>query len=149
MKKQKYQVEINAAPEVIFDRMFDKESYSKWTAAFNPTSHYEGSFEKGSKVLFLGIDENGKKGGMVSEIEEKIPNEFLSIRHYGLYNDGVEVTEGPEVASWAGGHENYTLVHNESTTTVIVEVDVTEDHIDYFDKTFPLAFQKLKEMCES
>ena len=58
----------------------NKSTYEYWTAEFNPTSTYEGNWEKGSKILFVGVDENGKKGGMVSEIEEHKPASFISIR---------------------------------------------------------------------
>lgn len=63
----------------------DKNTYEHWTSAFNPTSTCEGSWEKGSKILFVGLDENEKKGGMVSKIEEHQPVKFISIVHYGFF----------------------------------------------------------------
>jgi len=36
---------------------------------------------EGSKILFVGIDEKDKKGGMVSEIAAHQPARFISIRH--------------------------------------------------------------------
>jgi hypothetical protein len=42
--------------------------YAQWTSLFNPTSTYEGSWDKGNKILFIGVDEKGEKGGMVSRI---------------------------------------------------------------------------------
>jgi len=58
-----------------------KTLHPTFTAAFNPTSSYEGTWQKGSKIYFTGTDENGKRGGMISEIAEYIPNQFVSIRH--------------------------------------------------------------------
>ncbi len=75
----------------------NKSAYEQWTFLFNPTSTYEGSWNKGSKMLFVGTDEKGEKGGMVSEIFDNIPNQFISIRHYGLVKANVEITEGLEV----------------------------------------------------
>lgn len=100
-------------------------------------------------MLFVGTGEDGERGGMVSEIEENIPNKFVSIRHYGLLQGGEEITTGPEVEKWAGGHENYTYEENNGLTRVTIEVDVTEDFIDYYNTTCPMALETLKEICES
>ena len=61
-----------------------KSTYEQWTALFNPTSTYEGNWEKGSKILFIGFDETGQKGGMVSEVIANIKNSFVSVKHYGI-----------------------------------------------------------------
>ena len=125
-----------------------KSTYEHWTSMFNPTSTYEGSWDKGSKMLFVGVDEKGEKGGMVSRIVENIPNQFVSTQHYGLLQAGKEITEGPEVEQWANGFENYTFEENNETTTVTVDLDTTEDFVDYMNETYPKALGKLKEICE-
>ena len=132
-------------------------TYEQWTFMFKPTSTYEGSWNKGNKILFVGVDEKGEKGGMVSRIAENIPNRFVSIQHYGLFKAGKEITEGPEVEKWANGFENYTFEVNNArpddpvgrgTTTVTVDLDTTEDLLDYMNQTYPKALDKLKELCE-
>jgi hypothetical protein len=151
MKKTKFNVSINAPADKVFDVMLgisNKSTYEQWTALFNPTSTFEGSWNKGSKMLFIGTDENGEKGGMVSEIFDNIPNQFISIRHYGLVKANLEITEGPEVEKWANGFENYTFVENNGTTTVTVDLDTAEDFLDYMNETYPKALDKLKEICE-
>lgn len=100
MKKLQFKVNINAPHEKVFDIMLgisNKSTYEQWTVMFNPTSTYEGTWEKGSKMLFIGIDEKGEKGGMVSEVFENLPNRFISVRHYGLIKAEEEIMEGPEV----------------------------------------------------
>lgn len=151
MKKIQFKTTINAPVNKVYDSMLgirDKSTYEQWTALFNPTSTFEGSWDKGSKILFIGTDEKGEKGGMVSEIFDHIPNRFVSIRHYGLLKDTIEITEGPEVEKWANGFENYSFEENENTTTVTVELDTTEDFLDYMNQTYPKALDKLKELCE-
>lgn len=151
MKKLQYKVSIKAPVTRIYDCMLgtnSKSTYEQWTALFNPTSTYEGSWDKGTKMLFLGVDENGEKGGMVSRIVENIPNQFVSIQHYGLLKADKEITEGPEVEKWANGFENYTFEENNGITTVIVDLDTTEDFVDYMNETYPKALDKLKELCE-
>jgi len=160
MKKLQFKVSINAPVTRVYDSMLginSKSTYERWTSLFNPTSTYEGSWGKGNKILFFGIDEKGEKGGMVSRIAENIPNRFVSIQHYGLVKADKEITEGPEVEKWANGFENYTFEENNArpdepagrgTTTVTVDLDTTEDILDYMNETYPKALDKLKELCE-
>lgn len=160
MKKLQFTVSINAPVTKIYNFMLginSKSTYEQWTSLFNPTSTYEGSWDKGNKILFIGVDEKGEKGGMVSRIAENIPNRFVSIQHYGLYKADKEITEGPEVEKWANGFENYTFEENNArpddpvgrgTTTVTVDLDTTEDFLDYMNETYPKALDKLKELCE-
>lgn len=150
-KKLQFTTSIKAPATKTYDCMLginSKSTYEQWTALFNPTSTYEGNWEKGSKILFIGVNEKGEKEGMVSRIAENIPSRFVSIQHYGLVKDDKEVTEGPEVEKWANGFENYSFEENNGTTTVTVDLDTTEEFIDYMSQTFPKALAKLKEICE-
>ena len=151
MNKLQFKITIHAPVTKVYDFMLgiqDKSTYEQWTAEFNPTSSYEGSWDRGSKILFIGTDGNGEKGGMVSKIAENIPNQFVSIQHYGLVKAGEEITEGPEVEKWANGLENYSFEENNGTTTLTVDLDTTEDFIDFMNDTYPKALNKLKELCE-
>lgn len=151
MKKLQFKKDISASREKVYNTMLgisNVETYQQWTSEFNPTSTYIGSWEKGSKIYFIGTDENGKKGGMVSEIADNIPFRFVSIRHYGILDGENEITDGAEVEKWAGGLENYSFEENNGVTTVTVEVDAMEDYIEFFNKTFPKALDKLKEIVE-
>jgi hypothetical protein len=152
MQRKQYQIEIKAPVEKVFDAMLglsDKGTFEQWTSLFNPTSTFEGSWEKGSKIYFLGFDEQGKRGGMIARIEAHIPNQYVSIQHYGILNGDDEIIEGPQVENWAGGYENYSFESNSDHVLVKVEVDVTDDHLEYFDTTYPKALEKLKEVVES
>ena len=151
MKKTTFNVSIDAPADKVYDTMLglsNKSTYEQWTAPFNPTSSYEGSWDKGSKMLFIGVDENGEKGGMVSEIADNIPNQYVSIRHYGLVKADEEITEGPDVEKWANGFENYTFKESNGATAVTVDLDITEEFMDYMNETYPKALDKLKELCE-
>lgn len=150
MQKVHFSIDINAPKEKVWDTMLSDATYREWTVVFNPGgSYFEGSWDKGSKMHFLGPDEKGKLGGMVSMIEENKPYEFISIKHIGmLKEDGSEDTTSDEVKKWAGGHENYTFEEKDGVTTVKVELDTTDEFADYFNKTWPPALQKLKELAE-
>lgn len=152
MKKLKYTCEIEATPNHVYATMLglnDKGTYEKWTAEFNPTSTWEGDWSKGSKMLFLGLDENGNRGGMVSQIVENNPGKFVSIRHYGILEGDAEITEGPKVSDWANAHENYTFEETKNGTLVTIDMESNDEHADYFDTAWPKALQSLKQICEA
>lgn len=151
MQKLHYSIQIGAPAEKVYRTMLGLDSietYQQWTALFNPTSTYEGQWKKGAKIYFTGTDENGKRGGMVSEIAELIPFRFVSIRHFGILDGEKEITEGEAVEKWAGGLENYSFIENNGVTTVSVEIDINEEYVGYFNETWPKALIKLKELSE-
>jgi uncharacterized protein YndB with AHSA1/START domain len=151
MIKIQFTTSIQAPANHVFDMMLglsDKATYEQWTAAFNPTSSFEGNWEKDQKMLFIGVDENGEKGGMISRIIAHDPNRFISIQHYGILKGDVELTEGEEVEEWANSIENYTFEENNGKTRVTVDLDTVEDFLDYMNETYPQALAKLKQMCE-
>jgi len=149
MEKLHFEISIAAPVATVYSTMIDEKHYAAWTALFNPTSHFKGSWAKGSKILFLGTDKQGKVGGMVSRIKENIPNQYISIEHYGIVQDGKEIITGPEVEPWAGSLENYTFSEVKGKTLLTVELDSNAEFKSYFEETWPTALKKLKELCES
>lgn len=148
LEKLHFKVLIDAPVNEVYARMLSEEDYPKWTAIFNPGSHFKGSWEKGSKIVFLGSDEKGEMGGMLSRIKENIPYRFVSIEHLGLVQNGQEITSGAEVEAWAGALENYTFKEADGKTEVLVETDSNEEYAAYFSETWPKALNKLKAICE-
>jgi hypothetical protein len=145
MEKINFSTIINAPKEKVWNALWEDSNYRNWAAAF-----YEGSYAQtdnwkvGSKVLFLGPGGSG----MVSKVAANKPYEFMSFEHQGEVKDGVEDTTSERVKPWAGAHENYTLTEAAGKTTLIVEMDITEEFKDYFVNTWPVALQKLKELAE-
>jgi uncharacterized protein YndB with AHSA1/START domain len=144
-----FSIDIKAPVEKVYQTMLDAEGYKQWTAAFNSSSHFIGSWEKGADIQFLGCDANGKMGGMVAKIKENIPNRFVSIRHYGMIENGEIITSGPMVDAWAGAHENYGFSEENGISTVKVSVDTEKSMDGYFYETYPKALDLLKEICEA
>jgi uncharacterized protein YndB with AHSA1/START domain len=145
MEKQQFNTVINASKENVWEALWDKENYKKWTSAFAEGSTAEtNNWEKGSKVLFT----DGKGCGMVAIIADNRPNEFMSFKHIGEVKDGVEDTESEKVKTWAGAHENYTLKDENGKTNLVVEMDINEEWKDYFVNTWPKALEKVKALAE-
>jgi uncharacterized membrane protein len=88
MKKLNLEIQINSSQEKVWDTITDDKKYREWTSVFQPTSYFEGGWNTGDKINFVGIDEKGEKGGMVSEIAESRKPEYISIRHLGYMQNG-------------------------------------------------------------
>jgi hypothetical protein len=149
MEKIYFEISINAPAQKVYQNMIDEKHYKEWTSVFNATSHYKGSWEKGSKILFIGSDSDGNTGGMVSRIKENIPNKFISIEHCGILKGNTEVTSGKEVEGWAGSLENYTFNEADGITLLKVDLDSNEEFKDYFTEIWPKALHILKTICET
>lgn len=147
--KLKFDVNINAPIDTVYSSMISKDTYSQWTAEFNPSSSFKGSWDKGSKILFVGCDAEGNEEGMVSRIKENIPNKFISIEHLGLLKGSEEITSGVEVEKWAGGLENYYFYSEGNKTKVEVICDSYPEYDEYFSAMWPKALNKLKEISEN
>ena len=139
-----FEISINAPVEKVYTTMIDEKSYTEWTAAFNPTSTYKGSWDKNAKILFIGTD----KDGVVSRIKENMPNKFISIEHLGFVKGEEEITSGPEVDGWAGALENYTFKLINGGTLLSVDMNSNEDFKSYFIEIWPKALAILKTICE-
>lgn len=146
MVTKHFKTTINAPREKVWEVLWSEKTYPAWTQAFLPPGSKESTAEtdwqKGSKVLFLG--DSGS--GMVSSIHDKVDNEFMSFRHLGEVQDGVEKID--ENAGWYGAMENYTLKDADGKTELTVDIDLTEEFQDYFNEAWPKALDKLKELSE-
>ena len=149
-EKLHFEIVIKAPASKVWHVMLDPETYKEWTAPFGQNSYFEGSWEKGSKIRFLG--ESGD-GGMTSEIAENIPHKFLSIKHLGIIKNGVDDTTSEEAKKWSPGFENYTFTDMGAETKLeidlkMVDTSKSEAMVEMFGDMWPKALQKLKEICE-
>ena len=149
MKKIHFEIFIKAPKKKVWDTMLEDATYRQWTNVFSPGSYFKGSWEEGSKILFLGPNpEGGGEGGMVSRIKENRLYEFMSIEHLGIVKDGVEDTESEEAKKWAPAYENYTFSEKDGGTILSVDMDIDEKHKSMFEEMWPKALEKLKELAE-
>ena len=148
-EKLHFEITINAPVTKVWDMMLAQETYRQWTAAFEPTSYYEGSWEKGSKMKFLGASGSG----MISQIVENIPYKFISTEHLGEIKDGVEDTTSEAVKKWLPAFENYTFTDNGDSTLLQIDMEMgsseeSKQMKEMFEGMWPKALLILKEVCE-
>lgn len=145
MERQEYRITIDAPKERVWKALWDIDSYRSWTSAFAPGSNVETeNWKKGSKVLFL----DSRGFGVVSQVNENIPNRYMSFKHLGEVKNGVEDTTSEKVKKWAGATENYTLNEADGKTEVVVDMDLNEEFAEMFKDTWPKALKNLKELAE-
>ena len=146
MKKMlRYSTFIAAPPARVWDRMLAPDSYREWTGGFVEGSRYEGSWDAGQRVRFLAPTGEG----MVAEIVENRPGEFVSIRHLGeIRQDGTVDCDSEAVRAWAPAYENYRFVPRDGGTELQVEMDVMPPYEAFMDAAWPRALALLKALCE-
>lgn len=149
LEKIHFEINIDAPVAKVYDTMLDPVHYTAWTAAFNPGSFFEGSWDTGADIHFIGLDEHGNKGGMVSRIKENTPNKKVIIEHLGIFIDGKPVTSGPEVEGWGGTLEEYTYIDTGDSTQLEISMDTKPEYKSYFMETWPEALKLLKSICEA
>lgn len=145
MKPMHFSITIRATREKVWNTMLQPETYRIWTAEFGEGSYYEGSWEQGAKIRFLGADGSG---GMTSVIAENQPYRYLSIKHLGIVKNGMDDTESPEAKAWSG-YENYTFAERGGSTELKVELSaIPAEFEQYMADAWPKALARLKSLCE-
>ena len=141
----RYKVTIRASREAVWDAMLSPETYRAWTALFCEGSYYEGSWNEGDRIRFLGPGGEG----MTSVIAESRRPERVSIQHLGVVKDGREDTTSEAAAAWSPAFETYTFAEADGGTELTVEVETPPDFVDFMDAAWPKALAKLREICEA
>ena len=145
-KRLQFSTVIAAPVERVWSTMLEPRSYEDWTSAFMPGSRYEGSWEQGQRIRFLGPSGEG----MLSEIAENRRHAFISIRHLDVVgNAGASEAESAAIRAWLPAYENYTFRPQAGGTELIVDMDVTPDFEQHMQEAWPKALARLKALSET
>ena len=139
-----FEIAIRAPRARVWDIMLDPETYKAWTSAFCDGSYFVGSWDEGAKIQFLSPSGDG----MTAVIAENRLHEFVSIRHLGVIEKGVEDTSSEKVRAWAPAYENYRFSDLPEGCRLTVTVDTVAEYEQYMRDTFPKALALLKELAE-
>ncbi|WP_027382485.1 SRPBCC family protein [Epilithonimonas caeni] len=146
METLKYQIEIVAPAEKVWDILWNEKTYSQWTYYFSPDSNMITDWEVGGKTYFT---DSGKKNGMVSTIERIEKPKHLIFKHLGELHNGVEDVDSEKVKAWNGSLEAYYLEENNGKTTLKVEVDSNDEFKEMFDNGFKKGLEVIKKLSEN
>ncbi|MBA3648296.1 MAG: SRPBCC domain-containing protein [Chitinophagales bacterium] len=139
MSTLKFSITINAARAKVWEKLWNDDSYRKWTAAFAEGSYAQSDWKEGGKILFLSPDGSG----MFGIIEKKIPNEQMIFRQLGEVKNGIE-----EPKYWGAATESYYLEETNGVTRLNVEMVFIDEFAQYLSKVFPKALEVLKQISE-
>ncbi len=148
MAEVNYSISIKSNVQTVWDTMLAPNTYNEWTKAFHPGSSYEGSWEQGSEIKFIAVNENGTSEGMYSIVKENVPFKKISLEHKGIIKDGMVDTESEEVKKWAPSYENYIFNDNGDSIVILVEMQVPEEYVEQFARMWNKALEALKALCE-
>lgn len=145
MEKLEYKTEIAARAAVVWETMLNQETYRQWVAKSWPESFYEGKWEAGELIRFIGPDGSGT----LAEIEAVIPHQKVFARHVAVLGPGGVEDRTSEVASgWVGTTEAYALAERAGKTTVTVTIETSKAWQPMFDEGWPTALEELKKLAE-
>ena len=146
MNTLNFSIFINAPKEKVWATLLQDKTYREWTKPFNETSYYEGDWSEGSKMLFLGTDKEGKNsGGMFSHIAKNVPFEYVSTKHLGVIENGVEkpFENGSEC------FENYALTEKDGGTQLDIELtNIPDSYMEMMTTMWPKALDVVKALAE-
>lgn len=147
MEKMHFSIIIKAPKKKVWETMLTDATYRKWTSVFNPSgSYFEGNWEEGSTMRFLGPEKDGSVSGMISRIKENRLYDYVSIQHIGLIMKGEETIWPAQAGEEA--LENYTFKDVDGGTEVLVELVLPAEYKDMFNETWPKALEQLKMISE-
>lgn len=141
MKKKTFTITIKAPRNIVWHTLWQDATYRQWTNPFCEGSYAISDWKEGSEIQFLSP--NG--AGIYSLIDRKNEPEYIAFKHIGELKAGQKLPK----SDWSGAMETYALTETGDTTNVAVEIDINEEHMNYFATTWPKALEKLKEISES
>src|SRR5688572_24756122 len=124
MEHIEYKIEISAPAKKVWETMLQEETYNQWVAKSWPNSYYEGKWEKGEKIRFIGHD----GAGTLAEIVEFNPYEKVLARHIAVLLPGGKEDRTSEMAKgWVGITEGYQFTERQGKTTLNISIETNPE----------------------
>jgi hypothetical protein len=142
INRLQFSIDIKADKEKIWKALWDDKHYRDWSGVFGEGSHYVvDNWEEGGKIMFLASDQSG----IYSVIERHFPNKIIQFKHIGRVVNGQEQLVDDEVKKWSGATETYSLKEGTGFFTLLVEIDVLDEHVEFMSTKLPIALEKIKK----
>ena len=138
MKRLHYSVIIHAPRHRVWDIMLAPQMYSQWTAGFCEGIYFEGSWDQGAAIRFLGPSGDG----MIATIAGNKLHELISVRLLA------RLTNGTEAPFTEPAFENFIFRDHASGTELLIEMDAPIHDEAVFNEVWPKSLKLLKTLCE-
>ncbi|WP_299114643.1 hypothetical protein [uncultured Winogradskyella sp.] len=144
INRLQFSIDIQADKEKIWNALWEDKHYRDWSGVFGEGSHFVvENWKEGNKIMFLDSDQNG----IFSSIEKYIPNKIIQFAHIGTVVNGKEQPLDDDTKKWSGTTEAYTIIDGLDFCTLLVDIDILDEHIDFMSEKLPIALKKIKENC--
>lgn len=141
INRLQFSIDIKASEERIWEALWDDTHYRDWSGSFGEGSHYVvDNWEEGSTIMFLASDQSG----IYSIIERHVPHKTIQFRHIGNVVSGKKQLIDDESKKWSGATESYSLSKGAEFFTLLVEIDVLDEHVAFMSSKLPIALEKIK-----
>ncbi len=147
MQKLTFQTTINTPPQLVWDTMLQDMTYRDWTRMFSAYgSYFLGTWEQGTEMKFIGLDEHGAStGGLSAEVVYNEKPHKLRMNYVGLISaDGAPV----DGVTYKDAYENYTFTSCDQGTQITIDLDIDESWASDMAVAWPRALARLKVICE-
>lgn len=151
MQTRQYTIDIHAPRATVWRTMLDDATYRAWTQAFCGTgSWFEGTWAQDTEMRFVGPDPDhpGTLAGMYALVRRHDPHAALHLEHQGILVAGQPDATSDAARVWAGTREHYTFADHAGGTRLVVEQDLPDDQVAFFDTAWPAALQAVKGLAE-
>jgi reverse gyrase len=144
MKTLEFKIFINAPREKVWQILWENESYREWASVFCDGTYAVSDWKEGDVVHFLS------PGGMGinSIILKRVDDEYMAFKHLSEIKEYKVLSTDESQEGWSGAMETYRLISTENGTLLEATMDMVEKYTDYFEETYPKAFEKIKELSE-
>ena len=142
MKELEYQIIINRPKEVVWDTLWDDQSFRDWANNIDEGTYLLGDLIEGNEIQFIS-SVNGY--GVTSLVSKLIPYEYILFKHASdTQNTGTETRD----KQWTGGSESYSLIERDNQTLLIIRSEIPDELVKYFNIAMPIALKRIKYLCE-
>jgi hypothetical protein len=144
MKTVQFSTDIKAPAETVWNALWQDDNYRQWTSVFSPGSYAQSDWKEGSSVRFLAPDGDG----IYSIIAKMEQYAYMGIMHIGEVK---QFKDQPvdESAEWSGAIEVYRLEKTKDGTRLVVDIDISPNEEEHFQKVFPQALAEVKRIAEA
>ncbi len=146
MRTLSYVTDIKATPEKIWDILWNPETYSKWTHAFQPDCVMKSDWKIDGETYFLDKTE---KNGMIATISSLNKPFEVVFKHLGMLENGVADRNSKAVVDWIGLQEKYFITPLDGGLVKLqMEVQTFPEYEEMMDKGFDFAIKEVKRLAE-
>lgn len=143
MKELEYQIIIDKPKEVVWNILWDDESFRDWANNIDEGTYLLGDLIEGHEIQFIS-SVNGY--GVTSLVSKLVPNEFILFKHaLDTQNTGAKTRD----KQWTGGSESYSLIEKDRQTILIIKSEIPDDLVEIFNESMPKALSRIKTLSEN